>query len=111
VRGLLRDRHCVYRKRLTVSDDPKTHMERVNCVVRDGYKPRHVSSVAPIIHQDPKSTGQERDRGRGLLDQIDKLAWILKHQKFPAHPRRITMAEPVPGIAQPRLAVTSTFFA
>ena len=29
---------------------------------------------------------------------------------LPQAPRRMTIAEPVPGIAQPRLALTSTFF-
>ena len=45
------------------------------------------------------------------LADIERHAEILGfdgHPSVPRQPRRMTMAEPVPGIAQPRLAVTST---
>src|SRR5262249_18512757 len=47
------------------------------------------------------------------LADVERHAEILgfdRHRSVPPQPRRMPIAEPVPGIAQPRLAVTSTSF-
>ena len=43
---------------------------------------------------------------------LERHAQILRgyHCLLLPYPRRITIADPVPGIAQPRLAETSAFF-